>query len=252
MSRDAAERDEEMRELLRNDASLRTSARHDALVLSAARAFAQTPPLAEKAVRRVRARRIVWSAAAGVAAIVVAFALVWQVVQDQRELAVVNAEKVQLARLVARLEEQIDALEQRSTKLAGELRRAEQRGATAADGAIPAVARVLATLTLAPGAVRGEEESVAVRASPGPGTIRLQLELGPVAPHDAYRAIIARTNGAEVWSSGPLAPQGAGADRRLILDAPGSALDSGAYELSLRADGGAEDLTYYYFEVARR
>jgi hypothetical protein len=252
MSREAAERDEEMRELLRDDASLRTSARHDAAVLSAARAFAQTPRIAAGAVRRVRTRRIVWSAAAGVAAVIVAFALVWQVVQDQRELAVVNSEKEQLARLVARLEQQIDVLEHRSTRLAEALRRAEQTGPTVAANAIPGVARVLATLTLAPGAVRGEEEGATVRAPPGPGTIRLQLELGRVTPHDAYRAIIARTNGTEVWRSGALVPQGAGSDRRLTLDAPATALDSGAYELSLRADGAADDLTYYYFDVTRR
>ena len=250
MSRDAAEQDEELRALLRDDASLRTSSRHDAAVLSAARAFTESPRAAEAPLRRTR--RIVWSAAASFVAIVVALALVWQVVQDQRELAVVNAEKEQLARFVARLEQQVDALERRSTRLAEALQRAQQTGVTVADNAASGVARVLSTITLAPGAVRGEDETVVVRAPAGPGVVLLQLDLGPVAAYDAYRAIIAKTNGKEVWRSGTLAPKGVGADRRLTVEAPGSALDSGAYELSLRAEGSNEDLTYYYFEMARR
>jgi hypothetical protein len=251
MNRDAVEREEEMREILRNDASLRTSAVHDAAVLSAARAFADAPPAQKSSLRQHRGRRALWPAAAGVAAVMISLALAWRVVQQQRELAVVSAEKVQLARLVGRLEEEIAALERSSTSLAEALKRAEQGEASVAQSS-GAVARILATIVLAPGAVRGENETPVVRAPAGAGTIRMQLDLGAVAQHDAYRALIATSGGKEVWRSGALAARGEGTQRSLILDAPASALGPGAYEISLRAEASSEDLTYYYFEIARR
>jgi len=250
MSREPAGREEDMLELLRADTAERTSAGHDAAVLSAARAYTESGPV--RLPGRTRSRAVIWAAAASIAAIAISLALAWQVLEQRRALSAASADRAQLTRLVAGLEEQVATLERRSEDLTEALKDAQAGGAARPETAISAIARVLATVALSPGLVRGEDERVVIRAPQGEGAIRLLLDLDSVAEHDAYRVVVATTAGKAVWRSGAVAPQREGARKRLIIDAPASALPSADYEVTLRAASSGEELTYYYFELARQ
>ena len=113
----------------------------------------------------------------------------------------------------------------------------------------------IASFVLGPGFTRGSDEPTRFVVPKSLQTVRLQLDLQAGETHKSYRAELRTTGGNVVWSRDLLRAQTIGGGRSVVLQLPGTLLNSGEYELTLRAPIGNssfEDIGYYYFSVLRR
>lgn len=115
--------------------------------------------------------------------------------------------------------------------------------------------RLLASVVLSAGMVRGGDELTQVNLPETSGTVRLQLDLATVAEHPAYRAELHTRAGRSVWSAEGLQPRTTEWGKGVFVDLESRLLEQGEYDLMLKRAtevGGPDDPTYYYFNVQRR
>ena len=115
--------------------------------------------------------------------------------------------------------------------------------------------RLVASIVLSAGTVRGGEAPARIELSATPGTVRLELDLETVVEQPRYRVELHSRSGQNVWRAEDLMPRTTEWGKAVVVDVESSVLQQGEYELLLQSaaqPGGANDPTYYYFEVQRR
>lgn len=140
--------------------------------------------------------------------------------------------------------------EQRAQQLQRE-RDQLQRQSESAGSVSPSIA----TFVLSPGFTRGSDEPTRLVIQPPIKLMRLQLDLESGDEYKSYRAELRTTGGNVVWSREGLQAQSVGGGKAVVVSLPVVQLNSGEYELTLRARNssrGLEDIGYYYFSVLKR
>ena len=113
----------------------------------------------------------------------------------------------------------------------------------------------IATFVLLPGFTRGSDEPTRLVIKPSIKLMRLQLDLEAGDDYKSYRAELRTTGGNVVWSREGLVAQSVGGGKAVVVSLPVVQLNSGEYELTLRARNSSrtlEDIGYYYFSVLKR
>lgn len=116
-------------------------------------------------------------------------------------------------------------------------------------------ASTIASFVLSPGLTRGSDEPERLALPRGAQVMRLQLDLEAGDDYKTLRAELRTTGGNVVWSEGALQVIQAAGGRSVRLSLPTGLLQSGEYELTLRAATSPrtfEDIGYYYFSVLKK
>lgn len=108
-------------------------------------------------------------------------------------------------------------------------------------------------VTLAPGLVRGAEESKSVVIPPEATRVRFEARFEGDYPR--YEALVETVEGRQVWSEGNLQAETFLSGKRIFLDLSSRLLAPGDYILAVRglpASGAAETVAEYAFRVSKR
>jgi hypothetical protein len=177
------------------------------------------------------------------AALVLVGVVSWQVIQSSR-----------LRSRVSELETERSGLQQRGqtleSALAAERARADGLSGQVQHGSAAAVA----SLTLMPGALRGESVRPEILIMPSAQIARLEVQLEPKDRYLRYQAELRTQKGDEVLILSNLREQHSPQARSVVVEIPASALSPGNYELTLKgglAGRQYEDIGYYRFSVRR-
>jgi hypothetical protein len=139
--------------------------------------------------------------------------------------------------------------EQLAQQLQRERDQLQRESDNAASGSVS-----IATFVLSPGLTRGRDEPTRLVVKPSTKQMRLQLDLEAGDEYKSYRAELRTTGGNVVWSRAGLQAQSLGGGKAVVVGLSLIQLNSGEYELTLRAQTsrGLEDIGYYYFSVLKR
>ncbi|MCG3200063.1 MAG: hypothetical protein GHCLOJNM_04592 [bacterium] len=213
-----------------------------------------------------RQEAVRWPLAAAAAGVGLAVVFGWQLFEQRRATAALQAELADLTLNKAALERQVVDLEQQQERLAGAPQGRDPDRSAPAEipqvppsplpaATVPATAVVLASVILTPGLVRGGDGIERIDLPPGSGTVRLQLDLATVSAHPRYDVELHDMRGAVLLRQPQLRPRATTGGRIVSIDVPSQLLASGEYELLLTnaaGTGAADDPIYYHFAVRRQ
>lgn len=196
-------------------------------------------------------------AAGGALAIFAAAWLGWQVREQRTQLQALEGERRTLENAVGSLKDQVAGLEQRGQDLNRQLdeQRRQHPDPASQQQTSGGTLRLLASIVLSPGLVRGNADLVQVKVPGSPGTVRLQLDLATVGEYRSYRAELRSGAGNLIWNKDMLGMRTVDWGKAVFIDLPSSVLQNGEYELSLQGlmDGGKfDDPAIYYFNVVKQ
>lgn len=170
----------------------------------------------------------------------------WLFVQNRSirsRVATLEKERRDIETRDEQLQRQLGEEQDRAGKLAAELQKGPVR--------VPAVA----SLVLLPGLSRAESGRAQLAVNPSAQIAEIQIVLEPRDDYPRYSSELRTRSGEEILTRGNLRGRRTAAGNVVSFDVPASALNAGEYELTLKgvgADGGVQDLGYYYFRVQRQ
>jgi hypothetical protein len=186
------------------------------------------------------------------------FAAAWlglQVRQQRQQLAALDNQRQTLENTVGNLQNQISGLQQRGQDLSRQLDEERQRQSETLQNKVGGALRLLGSIVLSPGLVRGSNDVAQLKIAPGQGTVRLQLDLATVDEHPSYRVELRGAAGKVVWNGNSLKPRAMNSSKAIVIDLSSAILQAGEHELSLEgvnAEGKADTPVYFYFNVGRQ
>ncbi len=196
-------------------------------------------------------------AAASLALVFVSAWLVIDYIRVRSELAQLSSTQEAQTTQQRKLEEQIVTEQAHSQDLAEQLGRARQEELNRESQPEPqpsplSTSPTVVALALLPGISRASDTQPQLRLPAGTRTVRLNVGIDPRDNYPRFRVELKNEQGKQILSQNNVASRTTRSGRTITLNAAGRLFSPGRYELALTgvtADGTAEEVGFYYFEV---
>ena len=192
-------------------------------------------------------------ATGGVFALAIAVWLGLQLRQQGIEIQALRAERDSLKAATGTLQTELTGLQQRSLDLTRQLEEEQEARLSGAQPDSPAL-RVLASVVLSPGLIRGNNDVAQIKIPGNSGIVRLELDLATVGEYGSYRAELHNSAGDLIWRSSNLSMRTTSWGKAVVLNLPAERLENGEYELTLQGLKGQvapDSPVLFYFNVTK-